>query len=83
MITVHWVEKEPNQTDWEYEFYALSTDEKPSDPKIAVNSLLCELDTGHFYYLKSKNPAVWEKVGGGSSASNLVGSAVVGTAQAG
>ena len=54
MITVHWVEKEPNQSDWEYEFYGLSTDPKPDDLKIAVNSILCELDTGDFYYLKSK-----------------------------
>lgn len=51
-VKVHWFQIEPNLKEYEYEFTGLSTDEKPKDERVALNSLFLELDTGDFYYLK-------------------------------
>lgn len=53
-VRVHWMEKEPDVNEWEYHFTGLSTDEKPQDEKVALNSLFWELDTGDFYYLRQQ-----------------------------
>lgn len=51
-VKVHWFQIEPNLKEYEYKFTGLSTDEKPQDERVALNSLFLELDTGDFYFLK-------------------------------
>jgi len=53
-VKVHWFQIEPNLKEYEYQFTGLSTDEKPQDERVALNSLFLELDTGDFYYLKQQ-----------------------------
>lgn len=66
-----------NRENFEFEYRGLSTDVKPLNA--CVNSLFWELDTGDVYYF---NGTSWAKCGG-TTANNLVGSALVGTAMAG
>jgi hypothetical protein len=65
------------------DFRGLSTDTKP---KAHNGSTFYEMDTGYIYFY-SEQTEEWLKQGsgggGGGGASNLVGSAIVGTAQAG
>lgn len=63
------------------DYCGLSTDTKPI-LGVGENSRFWELDTNDIYYFSN---GAWQKIGtgGGGSGSNLVGSAIVGTAQAG
>lgn len=45
-----------------YDYFCLSTDEKPTDG-VAVNSLLLELDTFKFYFFDGE---AWQEPGGDS-----------------
>ena len=59
-VKVHWFQIEPNLKEYEYKFTGLSTDEKPQDERVALNSLFLELDTGDFYYLKQQASSIQE-----------------------
>lgn len=43
------------------DYRGLSTDIKPTDELVAVNSIYLELDTGNFYYFDG---TTWNKIGG-------------------
>lgn len=43
------------------DYRGLSTDVKPTDEMVPVNSIYLELDTGDFYYFDGET---WNKIGG-------------------
>ena len=51
-----------------YEFTGLSSDTKPTDEKIADNSIFLELDTGKIYYFANNS---WVELGKAPDAETL------------